>query len=213
MIDVVAVPHRLENGVGKPQHENVLHGLLAQIVIDAVDLGLAKYGVHRVVQPASRLQVRAKGFFNHDPPRTIRFIGQSALSQPRYGVFIKLGRRGQVVDPRDVGRSLDLVQAFVQCIEVGRRAEIAGLIVQAPANFCQAAASNCLGWNRRVDSANDSRQVSSVNTVRENPTIRVPSGSRPLRKSWYKAGTSLRLVKSPEAPKITKVTGTWIAPR
>jgi hypothetical protein len=39
----------------------------------------------------------------------------------------------------------------------------------------------------------------------EIPTIRVPVGKRLRRKRLYKAGISFRLVKSPEAPKITIV--------
>ena len=46
-----------------------------------------------------------------------------------------------------------------------------------------------------------------MNAVREKPTIRVSFGSRPLRNRWYSAGTSLRCVRSPEAPKMTNVWG------
>ena len=42
VVDVIAVPDRLEDRVGKPQHEQVLHRLLAQVVIDAIDLLLAE---------------------------------------------------------------------------------------------------------------------------------------------------------------------------
>src|SRR5260370_39862 len=38
VIDVIAVPKRLEDAVAKAQHEQVLHGVLAEVVIDAVDL-------------------------------------------------------------------------------------------------------------------------------------------------------------------------------
>src|SRR5689334_14731460 len=37
------------------------------------------------------------------------------------------------------------------------------------------------------------------------PTIRVPLGRRPFANREYKAGISLRLVRSPDAPKITRV--------
>ena len=40
MVDVVAVPERLEDRVGEARHQDVLHGLLAEVVIDAVDLAL-----------------------------------------------------------------------------------------------------------------------------------------------------------------------------
>ena len=42
MVDVVPVPDRLEHSVGKAQHQNVPHGLFAEIVIDPVDLALVE---------------------------------------------------------------------------------------------------------------------------------------------------------------------------
>jgi hypothetical protein len=47
--------------------------------------------------------------------------------------------------------------------------------------------------------------------VREKPTIRIGSGKRFLRNKLYKAGINLRLVKSPDAPKIVKeyILSSW----
>ena len=42
VVDVVAVPDRLEDRVGEPQHEDVLDRFLAEIVVDAVDLLLVE---------------------------------------------------------------------------------------------------------------------------------------------------------------------------
>ena len=39
-VDEIPVPDRLEEGVGKPEVEKVLHCLLAEIVVDAEDGGL-----------------------------------------------------------------------------------------------------------------------------------------------------------------------------
>ena len=38
MVDVVAIPDRLEHAVGEAQHQDVLHRLLAEVMIDPVDL-------------------------------------------------------------------------------------------------------------------------------------------------------------------------------
>ena len=38
MINVAAIPDRLEDAVGKTKGHDVLHRLFAQVVIDAVDL-------------------------------------------------------------------------------------------------------------------------------------------------------------------------------
>ena len=40
VVDMVAVPDRLEHAVGEAQHQDVLHRLLAEVVIDPVDLVL-----------------------------------------------------------------------------------------------------------------------------------------------------------------------------
>ena len=38
MVDVIAIPERLDDAVGEAEDHDVLDGLFAQIVIDAVDL-------------------------------------------------------------------------------------------------------------------------------------------------------------------------------
>ena len=38
VVDIAAVPDGLEYRVGKTQHHDVLHGLFAEIMIDAIDL-------------------------------------------------------------------------------------------------------------------------------------------------------------------------------
>ena len=42
VVDVVAVPHRLEHAVGEPERQQVLDRLLAQVVVDAEDLALVE---------------------------------------------------------------------------------------------------------------------------------------------------------------------------
>ena len=59
---MVAVPDRLEQPVREPQREDVLHGLLAEEVVDPEDLRLVEDGVNRVVQRARRLEVGPNGF-------------------------------------------------------------------------------------------------------------------------------------------------------
>ena len=38
VVDEVAVPHGLEDAIGEAEHQHVLHGFLAQVVVDAEDL-------------------------------------------------------------------------------------------------------------------------------------------------------------------------------
>ena len=69
VVDVVAVPDRLEDAVGESQHQHVLHRLLAQVVVDAIDLVLGKDVVHLAVEFAGAGQIGAEGFFDDDPAR------------------------------------------------------------------------------------------------------------------------------------------------
>ena len=41
VVDVIAVPQRLEDAVGEPEHHDVLDRLLAEIMVDAIDLALS----------------------------------------------------------------------------------------------------------------------------------------------------------------------------
>ncbi len=50
VIDMVAIPDRLEHAIGKAQHQDVLHRLLAEIVIDPVDLLLVHQAEQFLVQ-------------------------------------------------------------------------------------------------------------------------------------------------------------------
>jgi len=49
-VDVVAVPHRLENRVGEPENQQILDHLFAQVMVDPVDLALVENLRHSVIQ-------------------------------------------------------------------------------------------------------------------------------------------------------------------
>src|SRR6185437_15018547 len=55
-IDVIAIPDWLEDPVAEAKDQDVLYGLLSEIVIDAEDLVLGQYVVQFVVQLARALQ-------------------------------------------------------------------------------------------------------------------------------------------------------------
>ncbi len=64
VVDVLVIPHRLKNRVGKAQNHQVLHRLLAQVVVDAKDLPLIEVLPQLLVELLRALQVRAERFFN-----------------------------------------------------------------------------------------------------------------------------------------------------
>ena len=64
VIDVVAVPERLEDGVAKAKYDEVLDGVFAEVVIDAEELVLVGAGVDGVVEITSGVEVCTEGFFD-----------------------------------------------------------------------------------------------------------------------------------------------------
>ena len=48
--DVVAIPERLHEGVGKPEDHHVVHRPLAQVVVDAKDRGFGEDGMQNAVE-------------------------------------------------------------------------------------------------------------------------------------------------------------------
>ena len=60
VVDVLAVPERLEEAVGEAEDEEVLDRLLAEVVIDAEDLRLVEGLADGVVQRPSRSRGRAR---------------------------------------------------------------------------------------------------------------------------------------------------------
>ena len=66
VLDVVAVPHRLEDGVGEAEDQDVLHRLLAEVVIDAIDVLLVEDLEDGFVEGAGRFEIAAEGLFQND---------------------------------------------------------------------------------------------------------------------------------------------------
>src|SRR5437660_941281 len=60
LLDEAAIPDRLEDAVREAEHQRVLDGLLAQVVIDAVDLPLLEDRLERAVQVQRRGEVVAE---------------------------------------------------------------------------------------------------------------------------------------------------------
>ena len=68
VVDVAAVPERLEDAVAEAEDQEVPDGLLAQVVVDAVDLRLAEDLADLAVEPDRRLEVAAERLLDDDPP-------------------------------------------------------------------------------------------------------------------------------------------------
>ena len=136
VVDVAAVPDRFEDAVGETQHEDVLHGLLAQVVVDAVDLPLVEALANDGVERARAVEVAAERLFDHDPhpaPVVAVFAGhtrRAALVQPGFAEALddhreQARRRGQVEDAVAAG-----VLGRVEAVEGVAQAPVAFGIVE-----------------------------------------------------------------------------------
>ena len=67
MVDEIPIPQRLEDRVGKPGYQYVLHGLFPKIMINSVNLVFREYLVKLLIEQPRRWQVGSKRFFNDHP--------------------------------------------------------------------------------------------------------------------------------------------------
>gem|GEM_PF-6876200 len=96
VVDVGGPPDRLEQCIGEAQRHEVLHRLLAQVMVDPVD---ARFGEHLAdgrVDRARRLKRMADGFFQHD---ACVLTGKAHAFQVGGDGLEQVGRGGQVMHP------------------------------------------------------------------------------------------------------------------
>ncbi|MFK4542229.1 hypothetical protein RKD29_001825 [Streptomyces tendae] len=110
VVHVGPVPDRLEHRVGEAQRQDVLDGLLAQVVVDAEDLVGAEDLVDDRVQFLGGPQVVAERLLDHrPPPGAARLVGETVLLEllddHREGL-----RRHRQVEGEVAARALCLVQ-------------------------------------------------------------------------------------------------------
>jgi hypothetical protein len=92
--DVAAVPDRLEQHVREAEHEEILDGFLAEVVVDPEDPFFGEDGVQGGVEIDRRLQVTAERLLDHDPAAVVEPDGRKRLGNGRE----HRRRDGHVVD-------------------------------------------------------------------------------------------------------------------
>ena len=81
VVDEVAVPQRLNQGIGEAEHQQVLHGFLAKIVVDAEHLLLVEMLMQDAIQQTGALDILAERLFDDDAMMAARLV-QPGLVQP-----------------------------------------------------------------------------------------------------------------------------------
>jgi hypothetical protein len=66
MVDVLTVPDRLDDRIGKPEREDVLDGVLSEIVINPKDLLFIQGALDGVAEITGAAEVAAEWLFDHD---------------------------------------------------------------------------------------------------------------------------------------------------
>ena len=129
-LDVLTVPQRLEDRIGKTENENVLDSFLAEVVIDAIDLVLVQAIEDRAVQCPGGVETPAERLLDHDPIPGPLAWRKSARRQP---ALRQLGQGRREYTRRDCevehpvalvyrNTALDLVEASRDVgVNLGRR--------------------------------------------------------------------------------------------
>ncbi len=125
VVDVGAVPERLEQRVREAQHQQVLDGLLAQVVVDAEDLLLAEDREHLAVQLQGGVQVGAERLLDDDPDLCALALVEPLLAQHARDHGEERGRSRQVEQPveRDPGLLVELVEQPAELVVAVRVVE------------------------------------------------------------------------------------------
>jgi hypothetical protein len=116
VVDVVSIPDRLEERVGEAKDHEVLHGLLAEVVVDAKDVFLGEDLAQRLVERPGRSEIPAEGLLEDDA----RPAGAPRGAEP-IDDGVEHARRGREV----VHGTLRRAQRLPERRERGRLAEVA----------------------------------------------------------------------------------------
>ena len=129
MVDIVAVPQRLEHQVGEPEHQDVLHRLLAEVVVDAIELILLPVLVQPVIEDLGALEIETEGLFYHHPAPAALFPVEPDFGQAG-GDRTEVGRADRHVE--------DHVGAIARIpFEVRPQGTVHGVVAQIPPEEAQ----------------------------------------------------------------------------
>ncbi len=104
MVDRAAPPQRLHQGIGETQRHQVLHGLFAEVVIDAKDIVFPKVPSDLVVDLAGRIEILPDRLLEHDARV---FANDAGAGQVGGGRSEQRRQRGQV-------KHADVFRLFIQ---------------------------------------------------------------------------------------------------
>lgn len=120
VVDVLAPPHGLEHRIRETHGKDALHGVLAEKVIDAIDLRFVCVTQYVRIEIARGREVRAERLFDHETPEApfaLRvFFQQAKLAETFDDRPEKAGAHREVEDRIAVRRFLDALLERFECI-------------------------------------------------------------------------------------------------
>ena len=96
VVDVAAIPYRLENSVGEAEGQDILDRLFSQVVIDAVDLALRNNAQQLLVQGLGGIEIVPEGFFDDYASPIVIFGHQTRFRKSLDDIPKILSRRGEI---------------------------------------------------------------------------------------------------------------------
>ena len=134
VVDVVLVPDRLEDPVGEPQGKDVLDRLLAEVVVDAVDLGLIEVPLELRVELLGTPEVPPERLLYDQPrPAAVLAFVQPSLAQVLHDGGEERRRRREVEGPVPLRPPLAIqpLQEFFEFVVGLRLLRVAGHVEDA----------------------------------------------------------------------------------
>ncbi len=127
--DVVPVPQGLEDAVGEAQCENVLHRLLAEVMVDPIDLPLLEHLQNSRVERLRAREVFAERFLDHHAAKRAVFLfHESVLAEPLDDVAEE-ARRG-----REVEHHVPRAEFFREIVQARAQALVGAVVVEVAAH-------------------------------------------------------------------------------
>ena len=198
VVDVVAVPDRLEHAVGEAHRQQVLHRLATQVVVDPENPLLVEDRLQQRVQLARRGEVGAERLLGDHP----RAGAEPELADRLDRLLERLRRQREVEEharpPRPVRGAPRRSPRRAARARRRRRRSAA-----TKRNSSSASPSSLRRPEPQTASRATSRNSSALIPCRAAPMIRKRSGISPTSVRWNIPGSSLRLARSPVAPKRT----------
>src|SRR5690349_16864162 len=99
MVNILAIPDRLDDGVGEPEGEDVLHRLFAEIVVNAIDLLLVYGPTNHCIESLCAGGIPSKRLLDDKTCPALALalaIDQAVFRKARDDRCEEHGRRGEV---------------------------------------------------------------------------------------------------------------------